>query len=298
MTRPSARPAAGDDDAIETVARLATLMAGGAAPAAAWSHLAAGGGAVVNAAADAARRGVDVGPVLVAAGGSWIGVGAIWSVAVETGAPLAETLRGAVVALRDVSEVSADVAVALAEPTSTARLLGWLPVLGVPMGYAMGFDPVSILVTDPLGPPCLVIGGLLMVGARLWTRALARRARPAARIPGLEPELWAVALSAGVSVDRASALMGGLADVGEDDQATAAVQRTLDLATRAGVPAVELLRGDAWLARHRARTEGRTAAARLSTRLLLPLAVCTLPAFLLLAVVPLVLGIVRSNAFP
>ena len=298
MTRPSARPAAGDDDAIETVARLATLMAGGAAPAAAWSHLAAGGGAVVNTAADAARRGVDVGPVLVAEGGWWIGVGAIWSVAVETGAPLAETLRGAVVALRDVSEVSADVAVALAEPTSTARLLGWLPVLGVPMGYAMGFDPVSILVTDPLGPPCLVIGGLLMVGARLWTRALARRARPAARIPGLEPELWAVALSAGVSVDRASALMGGLADVGEDDQATAAVQRTLDLATRAGVPAVELLRGDAWLARHRARTEGRTAAARLSTRLLLPLAVCTLPAFLLLAVVPLVLGIVRSNAFP
>ncbi len=114
-------------------------------------------------------------------------------------------------------------------------------------------------------------------------------------IPGLEAELWAVALSAGVSIDRARGLIEGL---GVGTMNRTAVAETLDLATRAGVPAAELLRGDAWIARYRSRTDGRVAAARLSTRLLVPLGLCTLPAFLLIAVVPAALAVLRSTALP
>ena len=60
------------------------------------------------------------------------------------------------------------------------------------------------------------------------------------------------------------------------------------------MPAVELLRASAALARHRARVDGRLRAARLSSRLLLPLGVCTLPAFLLLGVAPMLLSVMST----
>jgi tight adherence protein B len=72
----------------------------------------------------------------------------------------------------------------------------------------------------------------------------------------------------------------------------------LDLSRSAGVPAVELLRASSTLARHRARVDGRLRAARLSTRLLLPLGVCTLPAFLLLGVAPMLLSVMTSVPLP
>jgi tight adherence protein B len=81
-------------------------------------------------------------------------------------------------------------------------------------------------------------------------------------------------------------------------QPSPGVADALDLSVRTGAPAAELLRGEAWLARQRARTRGRESAARLATRLLVPLGVCTLPAFLLLAVVPAVLGVMRSTIVP
>ena len=68
----------------------------------------------------------------------------------------------------------------------------------------------------------------------------------------------------------------------------------LALSRTAGVPAVELLRASASLARHRARVDGRLRAARLSSRLLLPLGVCTLPAFLLLGVAPMLLSVMST----
>ena len=58
--------------------------------------------------------------------------------------------------------------------------------------------------------------------------------------------------------------------------------------------AVELLRSDAALDRHRARVDGRLRAAHLASRLLVPLGVCTLPAFLLLGVAPMMLGVLGA----
>ncbi|WP_295837253.1 type II secretion system F family protein [uncultured Microbacterium sp.] len=292
---------AGTVDPVETVMRLAVLLAAGLPPAGAWAHLAAGASDdTLRSVADAAARGADVGYALRCGGDAWVEIAAVWTVAVETGAPLAETLRAVAVALRDAKEVAADVRVALAEPAATARLLGWLPLLGIPMGAALGVDTVGILTTEPLGAACLG-SGLALVGAgRLWTRRLTRSASPPPAIPGLRAELWAVALSAGASVDRARAVVASspLRAAGSPTEENEAVDATLELAVRAGVPAVELLRGDAWLARHRARADGRAAAARLSTRLLIPLGACTLPAFLLLAVAPMMLGLLRSPVLP
>lgn len=285
-------------DAIETIMRLAVLLSAGLPPTRAWTHLAADDDPLLAAAARAAEAGGDVGAVLASAGGAWAEVAAVWTVAVETGAPLAGTLRDVVGALRDAAEVRGDIGVALAEPAATARLLGWLPVLGIPLSATLGFDSVGILLSDRWGTFCLAAGATLVVIARVWSRHLWRRARPPTSVPGLRAQLWAVALSAGVSADRARGLVDAAMPESVSGEPADEATRTVEFAHRAGVPAAELLRAHAWLARHRARTEGRTAAARLSTRLLLPLGVCTLPAFLLLGVVPMMLGVLRSGALP
>ena len=156
-----------------------------------------------------------------------------------------------------------------------------------------------MLLTRPAGWICLVAGLGLLLLARAWTRALVRRAAPPAGIPGIRAELLVVALTGGTAIPRARALVEQELTVG-DDAATdeEAIERILRLSAAAGVPAVELLRAEADRARRDARTAGRTGAARLSSRLLLPLGACTLPAFLFLGVAPLILSVLSTTPLP
>lgn len=300
----------------DTVLKLAVLLQAGVAPARAWAYLADAGeedairvtaavtrGVPLAAAVAAAGRSADASPTrrrrrnAAAAPGAqtpWRDVAAAWQVATAVGAPIAESLRALAVALRDRQEAADDVRVALAEPAATAKLMGWLPLVAVLLGVALGFDTFGTLLGNPIGIVCLVVGAALIIGAQRWNAALVRRARASSGIPGLDAELLAIALSGGVSIDRARVLVKDATGA----QTDAATEAVLSLSRTAGVPAVELLRASSALARHRARVEGRLSAARLSTRLLLPLGVCTLPAFLLLGVAPMLLSVMTSVPLP
>lgn len=329
---PAGRPAAAGDSAAETVLRLAVLLQAGVAPARAWEYLADAGdasarrvveamaagkpfAAAIAAAADPGvadaraaagapgtrrRRGVRLPSFL---GGllarrrptvarddaeAWRDIAAAWRVATTVGAPLAESLRGLAAALRDAREAADDVRVALAEPAATARLMGWLPLVAVGLGAVLGFDTFGVLLGQPLGIVCLLLGAALIVAAQRWSSRLVRRARADGAVPGLEAELLAIALSSGVSIDRATSIVRQAGVVGDGGAEVLALSRS------AGIPAVELLRASAAHARHRARVDGRLRAARLSTRLLIPLGVCTLPAFLLLGVAPMLLSVMSA----
>ena len=289
----------------ETVLRLAVLLQAGVAPARAWSHLAEAGEPAAGRVTAALGDGASLPDAIARAGepvipgrrraatrrepDAWPEVAAAWRVATTVGAPLAESLRGLAGALRDAQEALDDVRVALAEPAGTARLMGWLPLVAVGLGAALGFDTLGVLVGQPLGLACLAGGAALLLASRRWTAALVRRARTEEGLPGHAAELLAIALGGGVSIERATAITRDAGAVADDD--TAAL---LDLSRTAGVPAVELLRASAAHARHRARIDGRLRAARLSSRLLLPLGVCTLPAFLLLGVAPMLLSVMST----
>lgn len=290
----------------DTVLRVAVLLQAGIAPSRAWEHLAAAGDAVARTVHADVQRGTAVPHAIAARGGGWCEIGAAWRVAEAVGAPLAESLRGMAAALRDAQESADEVRVALAEPAGTARLMGWLPLVAVLLGGALGFDTFFVLMRNPIGIACLVVGIGLVLLSRRWTGALVRSARAAPGIPGLHAELLAIGLSGGLSIERAKAIVAAAVDTGdlpavfahpsspltEPDETDA----TLALSRSAGVPAVELLRAAASLARHRARTDGRLRAARLASRLLLPLGVCTLPAFLLLGVAPMLLSVMSSTS--
>ncbi len=293
------RRAAPDDmgaDAATSVQTLAVLLQAGAVPMVAWRHLASVGDE--HAASVVAR--VDGGVALIAAieaeGGAWQDLAAAWEIATTVGAPLAEVLRMLAETLRDAASAADDVRIALAEPAGTAKLLLWMPFAGLLLGFALGFDTVGVIVGTPAGAVCVVTGLLLVLAARGWTARLLRRARPEPGTPGMRAELMAVALSGGASIQRALRLVAeSSASLRGDD---ARIRAVLELSHSAGVPAGELLRASAGQERHASRVDGRLRAAKLSTKLLIPLGVCTLPAFLLLGVAPLLLSVLASTPLP
>lgn len=290
-TRRTGSPVSDAASAAVAVRTLAVLLQAGAAPPAAWLHLAGTGDEVAMRIARRTEAGADLVSAIAAEGGAWADVAAAWEVATTVGAPLADVLRALAETLQDAAAASDDVRVALAEPAGTARLMLWLPAAGLLLGFALGFDTIGVIFTTIPGAVCVIAGVLLVLAARRWTKALLRRAEPDPGTPGLHAELLAVALAGGASLERARRLVADAAGPGD----AARTEGVLALSQSAGVPAGELLRAAAAHDRHRSRIDGRMRAAALGSRLLLPLGACTLPAFLLLGVAPLILSVLGST---
>lgn len=220
---------------------------------------------------------------------------AAWAVAEAAGTPLGHTLRVVAEAVRDVADGERDGEVALSGPRATARLVSWLPAAGAALAFALGADVLGA-AASPAGATAVGAGVVLMLLGRWWMRALLRRALARRPIPGLGEELVALALAGGASAsasvdaaDRAARAAG----LRPPDQGAA--RRILAVSESAGAPAVELLTASARQVRRTARSDARRAAATLGVRLMLPLGVCVLPSFLLLAVVPLALSLLAST---
>ena len=288
------------DAVASTAQRLAVLLGAGVAPATAWQYL----DDAPMTAAIAAR--VETGSPVTAAilaeargptRDAWAGLAAAWQVASEAGSPLAPTLRAFAASLRAFAAASRSAESALAAPVATARMVMVLPAVGVLFGLALGFDVLGTLFATPPGLVCFALALLLMLAAWRWNRRLVAAAQPTELTPGLRAELTAIAVSGGASIDRALASVEqALSVAGLDLEAQGAeVEAVLDLSRRAGVPAAELLRSQAQEARREAAGAADRRASVLAVRLMLPLGICILPAFMLLGVAPLLLAVVSST---
>ncbi|GAA4419701.1 hypothetical protein GCM10023169_10630 [Georgenia halophila] len=100
----------------------------------------------------------------------------------ELGAPLADVLQRCAEGLTEAGSAESARAVALAGPRATARLLGWLPALGLLLGLGVGTDPIAVLLDGGAGSVCLVTGSVLMVAGHRWVRSLERTAGTAGRV--------------------------------------------------------------------------------------------------------------------
>ncbi|HWH96872.1 MAG TPA: type II secretion system F family protein [Pseudolysinimonas sp.] len=291
MKRETGTPAA-------AMLRLAVLLEAGLPPLTAWSHL---GETDPIAARVAEADGADRLPAAIlettrdaAAASDWACIAAAWRVATDAGAPLAATLARLGEVLVATDDARREVAIALAGPLATTRVVLALPALGLFGGALLGVDTLGVLASTPPGWFCLVSGGGLLLIARRWMRRLVARAREADPTPGLGCELVAVAVSGGAPTTAAlDRVADALAEAGlpADDAAAPAVA----FAQRAGVPVAALLRAEAREARRDAQAAVRLRIAALGTRLLLPLGLCVLPAFVALGVAPLLLAMIGST---
>ncbi|MET1019348.1 MAG: type II secretion system F family protein, partial [Microterricola sp.] len=265
------------------------------------SRAAARGGNIAEALRDVvtggARPAATVSQSEQRAAAAWMALAAAWAVAGEAGAPLAATLRGLAATFRDQAQLERELAVALAGPRATARMVGAMPLIGVLFGALLGFDTIGTLFGTAPGLLCLALGGALMLAGAGWSRALVRRAA-GAHDDGLMLELTSIAMSGGMSTERARTLADSVAQrflIQTGVAGTRAIDGVLALSRRAGVPAVELLRSEAQLARLRSRSAGEQRAARLAVTLMIPLGLCVLPAFMLVGVLPLLISVLSST---
>ncbi len=99
---------------------------------------------------------------------------ACWQVGLNSGAGLAASIAQLYIALRAQQEIRAHLEAELAGPRATAVTLGFLPVIGIGLGYLLGAEPLTWFFSGLLGIGTLVIGvGLTLLGL-WWTSRIAR----------------------------------------------------------------------------------------------------------------------------
>ncbi|MET7618393.1 type II secretion system F family protein [Streptomyces sp. NPDC005408] len=103
------------------------------------------------------------------------GVAACWRVAVDSGAGLAAGLDRLEAALRAERDQQADLKAQLAGARSTIGLLALLPLAGLGMGWALGAEPLRVLLHTPAGLMCLVVGGVLEAAGLCWAGRIVRQ---------------------------------------------------------------------------------------------------------------------------
>ena len=93
----------------------------------------------------------------------------------SAGVPLAEAWESAAALMREHEGLRRKIAVALAGPRATMRVLTLLPLAGPVVGIVFGIDPWRLYSGSPITVACLGLGlGLLFVG-RWWCARLVSR---------------------------------------------------------------------------------------------------------------------------
>lgn len=308
--QPGGRGRGPGGDVRVIVLQVVALLKAGSLPGVAWSR-AAGVGADLTGVPDVDALTRVLGPRHAGA------VVAATRLALDVGAPLGGVLEQVAGTLVAEAESRAERDAALAGPRTTGRLLMWLPVAGGVLGWALGADPVDTVTGGGIGTAAVAIGVALLVTGRVWSDRLVAAAR-GGDSPGVDVqvvlELVSAAMRSGAGVPRALEATGA-AIGGSDGGLLTRVARALVLgaswelawldAPGTFAPMVRALRG-AWLdgaapgealraageeVRHQRSSAARTAAARLGVRLVLPLGVCYLPAFVLVGLVPVLLAL-------
>lgn len=249
----------------------------------------------------------------------------------SAGAPLATSLERAAEHVEERIDALLGRQSALAAPRATGRILSWLPLLGLGLGVLMGSDPVGVLTGSILGALTGLFGLGLAFAGRRWTAALVHRAEVESTRAGhtggeqalnaptvdtaLVLELLAAQLRAGLAP---LAALGTLAEALNSRPLYTVCQRlqmgsswgsawsgsaagtfgelrdALAPAYTGGAPSTALLLSLADAHRLSERRAAERAAGKLSVALVVPLGLCSLPAFICLGIVPIIISLLPT----
>lgn len=247
----------------------------------------------------------------------------------SAGAPLATSMERAAEHAEERIDALLGRQSALAAPRATGRILSWLPLLGLGLGVLMGSDPVGVLTGSVLGALTGLLGLGLAFAGRRWTAALVHRAEvesaasngaeQTSNMPPVDTalvlELLAAQLRAGLAP---LAALGTLAEALNSRPLHTVCQRlqmgsgwgsawsgsaagtfgelrdALAPAYTGGAPSTALLLSLADAYRLSERRAAERAAGKLSVALVVPLGLCSLPAFICLGIVPILISLLPT----
>lgn len=188
--------------------------------------------------------------------------------------------------------------VAFASPKATANLILLLPIGAVLFAELLGFGALSKTLGTSLGAVAIGAGLVLLIIARVLSLKMLERAKPTEIDPGAFLDAVVVGLSAGLSPKAAATLaQAQMLQAFSEPVASEQLSQFWDAATQAeqsGIALSGILSARADALRQKLWNRRRGQLSKLSVSLMLPLGLAALPAFVLLAVVPIGLGLFRE----
>ena len=198
----------------------------------------------------------------------------------SVGGPLAPALLRFSKVLRKREELLQEIQIAATGPKASARLVMNLPILVVIGGAISGIPVFHIFATSWLAMVSLASGLLLYWLGNRWTNRILNRAEPETGDPGFNLELLGIAVGAGLPLSSACQEFG-------------VAQSEVQFLGRE-LPTMELLAERADELRLEAHNVSRKQIQKASVAILWPLGITVLPAFVLVAIVPLALAMATS----
>jgi tight adherence protein B len=196
------------------------------------------------------------------------------STAIYSGAPVQQVARRLVGFELDLERFRSELATANAVPIATRKLLLWLPGLSLVIGQLAGFGTIAAIF-QPIGVVAFVSAGILISIGVHWSGRLLRPLLAQPQHPAFELLRFSLLLSAGSPLSEAH---------------PKELANLVEFSRRTGAPLRELVEIEIELVTQRALQESMAKAKRMSIELLVPMALTVLPAFLILTIVPMLIG--------
>lgn len=97
---------------------------------------------------------------------------AVWTLALDTGAPLADAVDTVSAHIREEGAVRERLQAQSAAPRTSQRLLTLLPLLGPVLALFIGADLVELYLASPAGTVSIAVGAALTVLGGWWSRSM------------------------------------------------------------------------------------------------------------------------------
>lgn len=208
-----------------------------------------------------------------------------------------------VLALRNLEKIAeqqqeneAKLRVAGTVPKATARLVLWLPLGSSLLGQLLGFGSLAVFFESMPALVSLLIGLLLLIAAQAWSQKILLSANRLQQSDQIVLDAIALCLDAGLplhqSQDIALTLYVELFEVSE--QTKNEIAELVHFSDLSGAPIAKLFRNRADESRRQATHAQNENLERVSIRLLAPLAIFVLPAFVLITVLPISISLITN----
>ncbi len=221
------------------------------------------------------------------------------AIAAQSGAAIAEDIEFVSELVSSRERSIERIQVAHASPKSTARLMLWLPIITLMMAEGLGWGVLSSVMNKPIILLSLVLGLVLLLISKLITHRFLNKAKPEESFEGFYLVGVALLFSAGATLTKAQEIARkqyvevfgyepSKAELLEMETVARLVEQT-------GTRAAPLLRKQALALQSQVDLAREIKIEKLGIKLMLPLGLGVLPAFVLLAIVPLMVTTLGSK---
>lgn len=224
---------------------------------------------------------------------------AMLTLAEQAGLPLAFTLDELAATAAERADHQRQLQVLLQSPRSSARVLMIMPIVGVLFGLVLNGDAIRQGVTSVVGITGICIAILLMIGSWVWSARMLASLDKAGVDDRMQLEILSLALRApgggATALQMVRTVLSEILFEDVSDRVEAEFSSSKQLSETSGMPLATLIGRTAKIVGSSQLRALQQRSKALEIKLLFPLGLMGLPAFLIVTVVPFMVGLFAST---